>query len=132
MVECDVGSVEFVGFRAREVFGEKGVVDVDEDVHGADHVEGLERNDEKTEADFSRRHGVDGLGLVMLMGGEMPGTGLLVLMKLLTVCILDLQCKLEDLESRAEHEDYIPLFYAPSWARQPFPLPNTCCKQHNA
>lgn len=63
MVECDFWGGELFG----AVFGDEGdhvVVYVEEDVHWADHVEGLEGDEEEADADFAGGHGgwVVGLG----------------------------------------------------------------------
>ena len=49
---------QFLGQVFRGVSGNQRVVDVEEDVHGADHVDGLERKEEAANAELARRHDV--------------------------------------------------------------------------
>jgi len=68
MVECDFWGGELFG----AVWGDEGdhvVGYVGEDVHWADHVEGLERDEEEADADFAGRHS----GLVVGLGWWLKG-----------------------------------------------------------
>jgi len=56
VVEGDLGSGHFVDYVFREVVDNHIVVDGGEDVHGTDHVEGLEWDEEEADADFSLSH----------------------------------------------------------------------------